>query len=150
MNTNWGNHMRMVVVFLVSILLFAACDSSGGGGGTTPGETDARIVESFTCRDVDAQGRPSGISEVFYSDVDQRIYLWVSWKNVRDTHIAETVWYNPGGHKDYESSEEFTSTTGEQVVWFYLAPGSMTMGRWEVEIWLDNEFHRSHFFVIEN
>jgi len=140
----------MVFVVLAVFLPFLGCDdSSGGEGGTTPEEGEARVVESFTCREVDGASRPIGITEIFSQYHDNQICLWISWKNVEDQHVAEVAWYDPGNNKDYESSEEFDSSTGEQITWFYVDPASMDLGRWEVEIWLDDVFHRSHFFVIE-
>lgn len=134
---------------LCCLVLLAGCDSSGGEGGTTPEEGEARIVESFTCRDVEGSGRPVGITEIFSQYHDDRIYVWISWENVEGEHVAEAIWYDPGGSKEYESAEEFDSSNGEQITWFYVEPASMDLGRWEVEIWLDDVFHRSHFFVVE-
>ncbi len=138
----------MRVVLLVACAVFVACESGGGGGSVTP-DTSPRIVESFTCRDVDPQSRPLGITPIFSRSADRRIYVWAQWKNVESTHTASAVWYDPGGSKDLESSKEFTSPTGEQIVWFYISPAGMTLGRWEVELWLDGVFHRSHCFLVE-
>jgi len=141
---------RLTIAAVLTIfLVLTGCDSSGGGGGTSPDENAARIIESFTCRDVDSEGRPLGITEIFDASEDDRIYVWVSWENVTNTHIAKAVWYNPSGGRELDGTEEFTSESGYQIIWFYLDPGAFTSGRWEVEIWLDNEFHRSHFFVID-
>jgi len=143
--------MKRITISLAFIifLVLCGCDSSGGGGGTSPDENAARIIESFTCRDVDSEGRPTGITEIFDSSEDDRIYVWMSWENVSNTHIAKAIWYNPSGGRELDGSEEFTSGSGYQIVWFYLDPAALSSGRWEVEIWLDNDFHRSHFFVID-
>jgi hypothetical protein len=129
-------------------MLLSGCESSGGGGGTTPGD-EPRIVESFTCREVDSQSRPTGITEIFYQSLDERIYTWVEWENVGGAHTTQAVWYDPGGSRNFDSSQQFNSPTGEQITWFYVDPAGMSVGRWEVELWLDNAFHRSHFFVVE-
>lgn len=139
--------MRWVVLSLLLSVL-AGCESSGGGGGTTPGD-EPRIRESFTCREVDSQSRPTGITEIFYRSLDQRIYVWAHWENVDGNHTAKAVWYNPSNNKDFEGNQQFTSPSGEQITWFWVDPAGMALGRWEVELWLDNGFHRSHFFVVE-
>jgi len=138
--------VKWVLICLCAFLV--GCESSGGGGGTTPGDSPS-IVESFTCRDVDAQSRPTGITDVFFPSLDERIYVWARWENVDGSHTAHVEWYDPSGDKDYESDESFTSSSGEQITWFYVSPAGMSVGRWEVELWLDGVFQRSHFFVVE-
>lgn len=139
--------MRWVLV-LGACLAALGCESSGGGGDVTPGDSP-RIVESFTCRQVDSQARPVGITQVFLRSEDDRICVWAAWEHVDGAHTAQAAWFDSDGSKIFTSDREFTSPTGEQITWFFVNPAGMSLGRWEVELWLDGAFHRSHFFMVE-
>jgi len=126
-------------------LALTACDddatTSGGIVGPLHGP---RIAESQLALAV-VNDLPAGITDVF--DLDDTVNLWIHWIALEPPHEIEVVWWEPDDD-NFVSTLDITDPEVEQVTVFTLdfAPASPT-GRWEVEIWLDGEFMRSHIFL---
>jgi hypothetical protein len=136
---------RELIVATAFTFALTACDdeptTSGGLVGTLEGP---RIAESQLALAV-VGDVPAGITDVF--DLDDTVHLWVHWIALEPPHEIEVVWWEPDDD-NFSSILDISDPESEQVTVFTLdfAPLSPT-GRWEVEIWLDGEFMRSHIFL---
>jgi hypothetical protein len=142
-----------IKLFLLGII-FGGCDntSSGGSGSVSLLRGEPVILDSTLSINV-SDDRPDGITNTFF-DTSDRIYLWIFWVNVQGRHTVEINWFSPEDALDAppfrEDQETFTSSTGDQITWFFInAPsGSFVEGEWFVEIFLDGLFERSHVFDV--
>ena len=143
----------LIKLFLLGIIL-GGCDDtgSGGSGSISPLRDEPLILDSALAINV-SDDRPDGIADTFF-DTSDRIYLWIFWVNVEGRHTVEVNWFSPLDDIDAppfrEDQETFTSSTGDQITWFYIdAPsGGFPDGEWFVEIFLDGLFERSHVFDV--
>ncbi len=143
-----------IKLFLLGIIL-GGCDNAGSGGSGSVSllRGEPVILDSTLAINV-SDDRPDGITNTFF-DTSDRIYLWIFWVNVQGRHTAEINWFSPEDALDAppfrEDQETFTSSTGDQITWFFIdAPsGGFTEGEWFVEIFLDGLFERSHVFDVQ-
>jgi hypothetical protein len=144
-----------LALILVGIML-GGCDETGSGGSASTDVLtgEPAILDSVLAIDV-AEDRPNGITNTFFSDVSDQVYLWIFWSNVSGRHTVEVRWLSPEDDIDdppFRTDQEvFTSDTGEQITWFFVErpSGGFAQGEWIVEIFLDGLFERSHVFVVE-
>ena len=142
-----------IKLFLLGIIL-GGCDNAGSGGSGSVSllRGEPVILDSTLSINV-SDDRPDGITNTFF-DTSDRIYLWIFWVNVQGRHTVEINWFSPEDALDAppfrEDQETFTSSTGDQITWFFIdAPsGGFTEGEWFVEIFLDGLFERSHVFDV--
>ncbi len=141
-----------IKLFLIGII-FGGCDDAGSGGSGSVSllRGEPVILDSALAINV-SDDRPDGIINSFFKD--ERIYLWVFWVNVEGRHTVEVNWFSPEDDLDSppfrEDQETFTSSTGDQITWFFIDPPSSGFpeGDWRVEILLDGLFERSHLFFV--
>ncbi len=151
--------MRQSYTMIVGIILLGlmiglkGCEdsASGGSGLTDVGRAEPTIVDSVLAINV-FEERPDGITDNFFAEVNEEIFLWILWNNIEESHKVKVSWFSPEGDLDdppyWEAEQTFTSTTGEKITWFYIEnPGDL--GEWFVEIYLDGLFERSHIFWVE-
>ena len=94
--------------------------------------------------------------------VDDRIYVFAFWQNVKGTHTAETYWYDPQDKLRSVVPVSFESKNGFYNSWFWFKIGQTTreryfalissvdsIGGWHVEIYLDEKFIQKLDFVVE-
>ena len=140
------------ILFLIGII-FGGCDETGAGGSGSISllKGEPVILESVLATNI-KEDRPDGIVDTFFRD--ERIYLWIFWVNVKGRHTAEVSWFSPEDELDdppfREDQETFTSSTGDQITWFFIDPPSAGFpeGEWFVEIFLDGLFERKHLFFV--
>ena len=143
-----------IKLFLLGIIFGGGCDNAGSGGSGSVSllRGEPVILDSTLAINV-SDDRPDGITNTFF-DTSDRIYLWIFWVNVQGRHTVEINWFSPEDALDAppfrEDQETFTSSTGDQITWFFIdAPsGGFTEGEWFVEIFLDGLFERSHVFDV--
>ncbi|MDE0298812.1 MAG: hypothetical protein OXN17_09285 [Candidatus Poribacteria bacterium] len=154
--------MNKAIVWMTGLVLlwvaavFSGCDETGSGGS---GSSDvfrgepAILDSALTISVID--DRPDGITDVFFSDTSKRIFLWIYWANVEGRHSVDVRWFAPDSALDAppfrEERETFSSSTGEQITWFFIERPSngFPRGEWIVEIDIDDLFERSHLFLVE-
>jgi hypothetical protein len=140
-------------LLLIGIIL-GGCDETGLGGSESVSllKGEPVILDSALAVNVN-DDRPDGIADTFF-DTSDRIYLWIFWVNVQGRHTVEINWFSPEDDSDAppfrEDQETFTSSTGDQITWFFIDPPStgFSEGDWRVEILLDGLFERSHLFFV--
>jgi len=138
------------IMFMVALAMMG-CSESGGSKAIEPMSDEPMIVDSVMCIAVN-NDRPDGITDVFFSKDDDRIYIWVYWSNLEDTSTAKVVWYKPDEDTPFrEDSQKIITKTGFGITWFYIdkPSGGFEPGEWSVEIYLDGGFERSHLFTVE-
>ena len=141
-----------IKLFLIGII-FGGCDdtSSGGSGSVSLARGEPMIIEAALATSV-TDDRPDGIVNTFFED--ERIYLWMFWVNVEGRHTVEVNWLSPNDDLDdppfRPDQKIFTSSTGDQIVWFFIEPPSagFPKGTWYVEIFLDGLFERKYLFSV--
>ena len=141
-----------IKLFLIGIV-FGGCDDAGSGGSGSVSllRGEPVILDSVLATGI-KDDRPDGIVNSFYED--ERIYLWMFWANVQGRHTVEVNWFSlrdDQGNRPYrEDNETFTSSTGDQIIWFFIDPPSTGLpeGDWYVEILLDGLFERKHLFSV--
>ena len=141
-----------IKLFLIGII-FGGCDDAGSGGSGSVSllRGEPVILDSALATNVN-ESRPDGIVNSFFKD--ERIYLWMFWANVQGRHTVEVNWFSPEDDLDSppfrEEQETFTSSTGDQIIWFFIDPPSSGFpeGDWYVEILMDGLFERKHLFSV--
>ncbi len=134
-------------------IIFGGCDDAGSGGSGSVSllRSEPVILDSALAISVKDE-RPDGIINSFFRD--ERIYLWIFWVNVKGRHTVKVNWFAPEDSLDgppyREDQETFTSSTGDQITWFFIDPPSngLPEGDWRVDILLDGLFERSHLFFV--
>ncbi|MGD2217066.1 MAG: hypothetical protein PVJ64_09925 [Gemmatimonadales bacterium] len=137
---------HLLPLVCVTAVALAACDDEKAAGELVGPLSGAHVAESVLALAV-FEGVPVGITDTFVQD--EIVYLWVRWNRLEPPHDAEAVWYDPNGEEVDVSLVEILDGPAEQITVFSLdlTPVSMT-GFWEVDLWLDGEFHRSHLFEV--
>ena len=152
MHTKFHLFGLFIKFFLISIIL-GGCDDAGSGGSGSVSllRGEPTIIDSALATNVN-EDRPDGIVNSFFKD--ERIYVWMFWVNVQGRHTVEVNWFSPDDDLDSppfrEDHETFTSSTGDQITWFFIDPPSTGFpeGDWYVEILLDGLFERRHLFSV--
>lgn len=131
---------------LISVLLLSACQEEKASGELIGPFGGPYVAESVLALAV-FEGLPVGITYTFVQD--EIVHLWVRWEGLEPPHTAEAVWYDPDAAEVDSSILDIVGGAAEQVTVFSLdlTPVSTT-GFWEVELWLDGEFQRSHLFEV--
>ncbi len=141
---------------LLSGLIIVGCDESpsGGSASSSPLKNEPAILDAVLAINVN-DDRPDGITNTFFSNVSDRIYLWMYWAHVPGRHTVEVRWFSPEQGLDEppfrKDQETFSSPTGEQITWFFVdRPSSgFPKGEWFVEVFLDTLFERSLVFEVK-
>jgi len=138
---------RWLVAVTVGILLTSACADDETASGELVGPlAGPHVAESVLALAV-FQGVPVGITDTFVQD--EIVYLWVRWNRLEPPHTAEAVWYDPDADEVDVSVVDILDGPAEQITVFSLELTPLsTVGFWEVDLWLDGEFHRSHLFEV--
>jgi hypothetical protein len=144
------------LALLWGVIIFSGCDETGSGGSGSSGvlRGEPAILDSALAISV-SDDRPDGITDVFFSDTSDRIFLWIYWTNVEGRHSVDVSWFSPDRTLDdspfREERETFSSATGEQITWFFIERPSngFPKGEWIVEISVDDLFERSHLFLVD-
>ena len=129
-------------------------DPSGGSGFTDVARGEPTIIDSVLANNI-LEDRPSGITNTFFAEFDDQVFLWILWTNITERHTVEVSWYSPEDDPEdppfWTEKKSFTSTTGDKITWFYIdLPDPDITGEWFVEIHLDGDlFERSHYFWVE-
>jgi len=134
-----------LLVVLALTLAIPACDDESTRGDVVGPLEGPRVAESVLALDVVA-GEPAGITNLFLQD--EEVNLWVRWQRLEPPHDVEAVWFDPDGG-ERSTLLEITDRDAEQITVFTLdlTPAS-TLGRWEVQLFLDGGFMRSHAFQV--
>ncbi len=153
-------YITFSALLLVSFVLMGCEETTSGGSGVIDvGRGEPKIIDSVLAVDV-RNDRPQDITDSFDSELDDKVFLWVLWGNIDNTHEVQVFWYSPEDDLDgppyHKEVRNITSTTGEKITWFYIdAPtGGLSgerfaSGYWIVEVELDGIFERSHLFYME-
>ncbi|UCC72773.1 MAG: hypothetical protein JSV86_20865 [Gemmatimonadota bacterium] len=137
---------RWLPLVCLSLLALTACEDEEASGELVGPLAGPHVAESVLALGV-FEGVPDGITDMFVQD--ETVHLWVRWNRLVPPHTAEAIWYDPSGDDVDVSLVEILDGPAEQITVFSLdlTPSSMT-GFWEVDLWLDAEFHRSHLFEV--
>ena len=136
-----------IMLFFSAFIIFTglACEKTEGegSGGVSPSSSDPRIIEGFTCADMN-NNAPLGIDNQFF--VDEVIYLWIQWENVQGSHTMRVLWVDPD-NDIIEKEQAFTSESGFYTIYFWIdtSPSAPT-GQWLAEVYLDGNLIRSYTF----
>jgi hypothetical protein len=137
--------VRYLPVAAALALAAAACEDTSTTGVVVGPLVGPRVVESQLALDV-IGGAPAGITDIFAPG--DFVNLWVHWAELDPPHTIDVIWYDPLD-QSFETALELTDNASEQVTVFTLELGDLaTAGRWEVEIFIDGEFMRSHLFLV--
>ncbi len=136
---------NLYVVGIFLFLLNTACEKTPKSGGESWQPVGPYIVESVLSRDV-VDGYPAGITNEFY--IGDTVHLWVQWENVADTHYVEARFWDPSGN--LADSVILSLVPSERLIttFFYILTPFSSIGEWEVGIFLDGQFQRSHLFWV--
>ncbi len=147
-----------ILTFSVGLLcagtILGGCgEPTGGSGSSEVLRNEPIILESVLALSV-SDDRPDGITDVIVSDLDDRVYLWMFWTDVKGRHTAQVRWFSPDASRDDPLLKEdrvFSSASGEHITWFFIDRplGGFEKGEWSVEIRLDGLFERSHLFLVQ-
>ncbi len=103
------------------------------------------MAESLLALEV-IDGVPIGITDTYQRG--EFVNLWVHWEELSPPHRVDVVWYDPLGPLG-ETGVDLDQDVSEQVTVFTLELTEFSAtGRWEVEVYLDEEFMRSHIFLV--
>jgi hypothetical protein len=133
--------------FCVLALALTACEEERATGDVVGPLEGPRVAESLLALAV-VQGAPMGITDVF--EQGEHVHLWIHWTDLEPPHDVDVFWIDPSGD-ELPTSIQITDEAREQVTVFRLELTSVSeLGRWEVEVYLDGTFQRSHlFYVVE-
>ena len=144
---NGSEKIKRIIISLFLILTLLQPASSSP---KSEHETFSYLKKFITCKHI-KNGEPYGHTERF--GVEDKIYVFVSWQNVKGTHTAEAYWYDHQDKLRSVAPVSFKSPNGFYNSWFwfkisqttwerYFTPVSSvdSMGNWHVDIYLDGEF----------
>lgn len=149
----------LLVVSLSFVMMGCEETTSGGSGVIDVARGEPKIIDSVLAVEV-RNDRPQDITDSFDSGLDDKVFLWILWGNIDDTHQVEVSWISPADDLEdppyHTEKRTISSATGEKITWFYIdAPtGGLSgerfaSGYWIVEVLLDGVFERSHLFYME-
>jgi len=134
-----------LAAYCSALALLGACDEPRTSGTVVEPLVGPRVAESLLALDVE-DGVPVGITDIF--QLGEFVNLWVHWERLNPPHTVEVVWRDPAA-SSFGTDLELTANISEQVTVFTLELSGLSVtGRWEVEVYLDNEFMRSHAFLV--
>lgn len=137
-------YVRLIAV-CAALVVLSACDDERVSGTVVEPLVGPRVAESLLALDVE-NGVPVGITDIFR--LGEFVNLWVHWENLDPPHTVGVVWNDPA-LSEYGTDVDLTAKASEQVTVFTLElSGLSATGRWEVEVYLDGEFMRSHAFLV--
>ncbi len=130
----------------IGALALVGCDEEKAASELVGPLAGPRVGESVLALAV-FEGLPVGITDTFIRD--EIVHLWVRWEQLEPPHVAEAIWLDPDGDVVDSSVLDISDGPAEQITVFTLelTPASQ-VGPWEVELWLDREFQRSHIFQV--
>jgi hypothetical protein len=140
--------MRWLLLALVCgyALVLTGCDEERTGGEVVGPLLGPRVAESVLALEV-IDGVPVGITDIFVQGED--VHLWVHWEDLHPPHEAEAFWFDPFAEQVGFTVLEITGRAAEQITVFTLELTEFSeTGRWDVELYLDGEFQRSHSFLV--
>jgi hypothetical protein len=142
-------------IFLVSIL--SLCQTTIDSKDAVKNSSSQCLKEVVICRFL-KNGKPYDITTNF--SVDDQIYVFISWQNVKGNHTVEAHWYDPGNRLRFTVPVSFESRTGFYNTWFWFKSGRIgweeifdsmsveSVGIWHVDIYLDDKFIRKLSFTV--
>ncbi|MBD3184200.1 hypothetical protein GF312_18085 [Candidatus Poribacteria bacterium] len=147
--------MKRIKIFYINILslilafIVIGCAEESSSGVLELDAGEPMILESETCLTV-SSSKPVGITDSFFS-FDDRIYIWIHWMNVEDMRDVGVEWFEPDDEiPAWSDVQTIDSTSGYAITWFYIEKPEegFVEGEWSVDIYLDDDFQRSHIFFI--
>ena len=145
-----GKFWFAFAVILLPLLIFGCAEEKGRSGVLEPSEDDPIILESVVCLDIE-DDRPVGIADTFLAS-DERICLWIYWINIEGRNTVEVAWFEPDEDlPSLEESEIIDSSSGLSITWFSIEKplSGFARGEWSVDVYLNDQFERSHLFMVE-
>jgi hypothetical protein len=138
--------MRSAAVASLLALSLSACEDERVSGTVIGPISGPRVAESVLALAV-IDGVPVGITEIFVQG--EVVNLWVHWEALDPPHQAEAVWFDPFGNEVDFTILDIEGRAADQITVFALELTTISdLGRWEVELYLDGEFLRSHTFLV--
>lgn len=141
------NARRLGLALCACVAPLAGClDDEIAGGSVIGPLAGPRVAESVLALDV-LDGVPLGITGTFAQG--EMVNLWVHWEALQPPHTAEAVWFDPNADESASTLLDIDDPAVEQVTVFSLELTNLSMlGRWDVELFLDDELMRSHSFLV--
>jgi hypothetical protein len=137
--------LRYLAPICTAVLVLASCEDERVSGEVVGPLVGPRVAESVLALEV-VDGVPAGITDVFR--VGELVNLWVHWERLRPPHSVDVAWIDPSG-SSLTTTVDIEAPASEQVTVSTLElTGFSATGRWEVELYLDAEFMRSHSFLV--
>jgi hypothetical protein len=137
--------VRHLFTLCAAVLLLSSCEEERVQGDVVGPLVGPRVAESLLALNI-VDGVPQGITDIF--ELGDFVNLWVHWEALEPPHAVDVVWYDPFG-SSYETGVDLELRASQQVTVFTLELTSQSAtGRWEVELYLDGEFVRSHTFLV--
>lgn len=145
MHQYWEVSTRSFVILSLAVLTLSSCDDERVSGEVIGPLSGPRVAESVLALEV-IDGAPVGITDVFATG--ERVNLWIHWEELVPPHTVEVVWFDPFGDS-FVSEVDVRGRASEQVTVSTLELTQISpTGRWDAEIFLDQEFMRSHVFLV--
>ncbi len=138
--------LREFAVIGVLGLALTGCEDDTQTSGEIVGPlVGPRIAESQLALDI-VDGAPAGMTDLFFRG--DFVNLWVPWIALEPPHEVEALWWDPLDN-NFPTVLDITENVAEQVTVFTLELSEFApAGRWEVEVYIDGEFMRSHIFDV--
>lgn len=138
-------NLRYLAILCVATLALSSCEDDTVSGTVVGPLTGPRIAESQLALDV-VDGAPVGITDIF--ELGEFVNLWIHWEKLQPPHRVDVEWFDPLG-ASFATGVDLEERASEQVTVFTLdLSGLSATGRWEVAVYLDDEFMRSHTFLV--
>jgi len=125
---------------------------------STQNELLIYLKKIITCKYL-KNGQPYELATNF--SIDDKIYVFASWENVRGSHTVEAFWYDSQNKLRSVSPVAFKSPNGFYNSWFWFKINQTTwekhfasissvdsMGNWHVDIYLDGKFIQKLDFIV--
>lgn len=137
---------RLPVLVVILAATLPGCDDETSSGVVVGPLAGPRVAESVLALDV-LEGAPVGITQTFVQG--EEVHLWVHWEALSPPHAAEALWFDPQAREVAATLLDITGQSPQQITVFSLdLTGVSELGRWDVELFLDGEFMRSHTFLV--
>jgi hypothetical protein len=137
--------LRILAAVCLGVLALTSCEDSNVSGIVVGPLVGPRVQESQLALDI-VDGAPLGITDIFV--IGEYVNLWVHWIDLDPPHRVDVKWYDSLGAV-FETGVDLTQNVSEQVTIFTLEMSEFApVGRWEVEVYMDDELMRSHIFIV--